>query len=276
MNTSHPNARAQNLKFGAFLAAMTDWMLTPICLAVLCLGASNAEGAEAFKASDELKPADMSLEQLLDARVERVYGASKYEQKVTQAPSSVSIVTAEEIEKFGHRTLADVLKSVRGLYVSDDRNYSYPGTRGFLRPGDYNTRILMLINGHRMNDNIHDAADIGRDTIDVDLIERVAVIRGPSSSIPIYKQKVFAGIELQYQSKTETLVGRQADDFPIANFTLFSREMVKGLEVSASIYNVFDTRYGHPGAGDHLQTSSRRMAEVFASKRPASFKRNRS
>ncbi len=135
----------------------------------------------------------MSLEQLLDARVERVYGASKYEQKVTQAPSSVSIVTADEIKKFGHRTLGDVLGSVRGLSVANDRNYSYLGMRGFQRPGDYNTRILMLIDGHRMNDNIFDSAYIGQDSaIDVDLIERVEVIRGPSSSI--YGSSAFFGV----------------------------------------------------------------------------------
>jgi outer membrane receptor for ferrienterochelin and colicins len=163
-----------------------------ILLGLLCLSASNGWGAEVLKSYDELKPADMSLEQLLDARVERVYGASKYEQKVTQAPSSVSIITADEIKKFGYRTLGDALKGVRGLYVSDDRNYSYLGTRGFLRPGDYNTRILVLINGHRMNDNIYDSAYIGRDTIDVDLIERVEVIRGPSSSI--YGSSAFFGV----------------------------------------------------------------------------------
>src|SRR6185369_11958315 len=129
----------------------------------------------------------------MEIKVESVYGASKYEQKVTQAPSSISIVTGEEIKLFGHRTLADVLRGVRGLYVSDDRNYSYLGIRGFLRPGDYNTRILVLIDGHRMNDAVYDAAYVAREaTIDVDLIDRVEVIRGPSSSI--YGSSAFFGV----------------------------------------------------------------------------------
>ncbi len=46
-----------------------------------------------------------------------VYGASKYEQKVTEAPSSISIITSSEIKKYGYRTLADILRSVRSYYI---------------------------------------------------------------------------------------------------------------------------------------------------------------
>ena len=61
----------------------------------------------------------------LTQEIPSVFGASKYEQKVTEAPSSVGIVTAEEIKDFGYRTLGDILRSVRGFYVAYDRNYSY-------------------------------------------------------------------------------------------------------------------------------------------------------
>ena len=107
-----------------------------------------------------------------------------YTQKVTEAPSSVTIVTADEIKRYGYRTLADILRSVRGFYVTYDRNYSYLGVRGFSRPGDYNARILLLVDGHRLNDNIFGAALIGTEfPLDIDLIERVEIIRGPSSSL---------------------------------------------------------------------------------------------
>ena len=66
-----------------------------------------------------------------------------------QAPSSVSIVTADDIKKYGYRTLAAILESVRGLYVTYDRNYSFLGIRGFNR-GDFNSRILLLIDGHQI------------------------------------------------------------------------------------------------------------------------------
>jgi len=60
----------------------------------------------------------------------KVYAASKIEQKTTEAPSSVTIVTADEIKKFGYRTLAEVLRSVPGFNVSYDRNYAFLGARG--------------------------------------------------------------------------------------------------------------------------------------------------
>jgi iron complex outermembrane receptor protein len=137
--------------------------------------------------------AELSLEQLMQIPIENVVGASRYEQKVTRAPASVSIVTAEDIRQFGYRTLADVLRSVRGLYVPYDRNYSNLGMRGFSRPGDFNTRVLLLLDGRRMNDNLYSSALIGPEaTLDLDLVERIEVIRGPSSSI--YGSSAFFGV----------------------------------------------------------------------------------
>jgi outer membrane receptor for ferrienterochelin and colicins len=128
--------------------------------------------------------ASKSLEDLMNIEVATVYSASKYSQKVTEAPSSVSIVTAEQIQRYGHRTLADILSSVRGFYVTNDRNYTYVGVRGFARSGDYNARVLLLIDGHRINENVYDQASLGRDLpVDVDLIERVEIVRGSSSSL---------------------------------------------------------------------------------------------
>jgi outer membrane receptor protein involved in Fe transport len=138
-------------------------------------------------AAQEQKPADlgeMSIEDLAKVKAESVYGASKFLQKASDAPTSVTVITAEEIQKHGYRTLADVLKNVRGFYVINDRNYSYAGVRGLSRPGDYNARILFLLDGHRVNDNIYDGAYLGAGIpIDVDLIERMEIIRGPNSSI---------------------------------------------------------------------------------------------
>src|SRR6185436_5271896 len=111
-------------------------------------------------------------------------GASGFKQKVTEAPASITIITSDDIQKYGYRTLADILRNVPGFYVSNDRNYSYLGVRGYGLPGDYNSRITLLVDGHRLNDNIFDAALLGHEfPIDVDLIDRVEVIRGPNSSL---------------------------------------------------------------------------------------------
>jgi iron complex outermembrane receptor protein len=70
------------------------------------------------------------------------------------------------------------------MYVTNDRNFSYIGTRGFSKPGDYNSRILLLVNGHRVNDNVFGQAEIGAEFgLDPAVFERVEIIRGPSSSL---------------------------------------------------------------------------------------------
>jgi iron complex outermembrane receptor protein len=123
----------------------------------------------------------LSIEELTHAKV---FSASKHLEDSRQAPSSVSTITAEDIRRYGWRTLGDALSSLRGFYTSYDRDYTYLGVRGILRPGDYNSRVLLLVNGHRMNDNVFDDAFIGTEgELDLDLIDHIEIVRGPSSSL---------------------------------------------------------------------------------------------
>ncbi len=132
-------------------------------------------------------------EQSMLQDIPTVVGASKYEEKLTEAPASVTMITAEDIHRYGWRTLADILRAVRGLVVTYDRNYSYANVRGFGRPGDYNTRVLLLVDGHRLQDAVFDLSMLGTEAaIDVDLIEHVEIVRGPSSSV--YGSSAFFGI----------------------------------------------------------------------------------
>jgi len=126
----------------------------------------------------------LTIEELMGIEVDTVSAASRYEQPVTEAPASVSIVTADEIRKFGYRNLADILQGVRGFSVTNDRNYQYAGMRGFGFPGDYGSRLLLLVDGVRQNDYIYQSFFVGNEfVLDVDLIERVEIIRGPSFSL---------------------------------------------------------------------------------------------
>lgn len=135
----------------------------------------------------------LSLEELGAIKVPTVFGASKHEQQISEAPSVVSIVTKQEIKENGYRTLADILREVRGFYVSYDRGYSSIGVRGFNRPGDFGGRTLLMVDGHRMNDGIFDSAASGSDFIlDADLIDHVEIIRGPGSSL--YGNNAFFGV----------------------------------------------------------------------------------
>jgi outer membrane receptor for ferrienterochelin and colicins len=136
---------------------------------------------------------DLSLEELVKMEIPTVFGASKLEQKTTEAPSSVTIVGSDEIKKYGYRTLAEVLQSVQGFHVTYDRNNSFLGTRGF-NSGVYpNSRVLLLVNGHRVNNNLFDGGFIGTEfLLDIDLIDKVEIIRGPGSVL--YGNNAFFGV----------------------------------------------------------------------------------
>lgn len=152
-----------------------------------------APGVRAQEAPPPSEVDELSLEQLLDVEVQSVFGASKFLQKITEAPASVTIVTSDEIRRFGYRNLADVLGRVRGFFTTYDRQYAYAGIRGFQRLGDYNTRVLLLIDGVRSNDNLYEQASIGDEFhLDLDLVDRIEIIRGPSSSL--YGSNAFFGV----------------------------------------------------------------------------------
>jgi iron complex outermembrane receptor protein len=148
--------------------------------------------AESGTGAKALDLSNLSIEALMELEVPKVYGASKFEQKTTEAPSSISIISSDEIKKYGYQTLADLLQSVPGLHVSYDRNYAFLGVRG-INLGDFNNRALLLVDGHRINNNLTDGAFIGSAFIlDVDLIDRVEIIRGPGSVL--YGNNAFLGV----------------------------------------------------------------------------------
>lgn len=124
----------------------------------------------------------LSLEDLMQVPV--VTAASKFEQLISDAPSSVVVLTSADIRNFGWRTLGEALATLPGLYVTNDRNYTYLGARGFLRPGDYNTRFLLTIDGVRTNDPVYDQALLGTEgPIDMDMIKRIEFVPGPGSAV---------------------------------------------------------------------------------------------
>jgi iron complex outermembrane receptor protein len=110
--------------------------------------------------------------------------------------------------------------------------------RGFGRPGDFNTRILVLIDGMRTNDNIYDMAAVGGDfLVDVDLIERVEVVRGPSASI--YGNSAFFAV-INVITKRGRDVGAEgsaaaASYGTFRGRTSYGHRFQDGLEVLASV-----------------------------------------
>ena len=123
------------------------WRLRWIALsALLTTGRAQTNGA-AQTATTNLS--DLSLEQLVNV----VYAASRHEQTLTQAPASVTVISHDDIVKYGYHSVEEALASVPGFYITDSHdvtpNY---GSRGFGIPFHVNTRILFLMNGLPVED----------------------------------------------------------------------------------------------------------------------------
>jgi iron complex outermembrane receptor protein len=147
-----------------------------------------AIAAEPARAGKEL--IQLSLEQLMDVSI---LGASKYEQKQGEVAAAVSVISRQEIKTFGWRTLADALSSLPGVHTTYDRQYSYLGNRGLGLPGDYSKRILVTIDGNRVNDPGYDGGPVGRQfPLDMDMIERIEFIPGPGGAV--YGQNAMFGV----------------------------------------------------------------------------------
>ena len=109
---------------------------------------------------------------------QQVTGATQRALRIQDAPASVSVITARELKAFGYTTVAEALRSVRGLYGWTDRANEVIGVHGFGRPGNEG-RVLVLLNGHPMNEGLQNRGPIGHELgLDLLQVERIEVVRG--------------------------------------------------------------------------------------------------
>jgi outer membrane receptor for ferrienterochelin and colicins len=139
--------------------------------------ASSSVAVEHNTATDAT---EIPLEDLL--QIEYI-PASHIANRISNAASAVSIVTAQDIRDYGYRTLSEILGSMKGLYISHDYEYGFLAGRGLSVPGEYAGRVIVLIDGYRADDGYFGQAFLGNDGIlDVSVIDRVEYIPGGSSS----------------------------------------------------------------------------------------------
>lgn len=211
-------------------------------------------GAPAAWAKTDLTA--LSLEQLLEVTI---VGASKYAQRQDEVAASAVLITRNEIKAFGWRTLDEALASLPGIHTSYDRQYSYIGTRGFGLPGDFNTRLLLTINGNRNNDVVYDGANSGHDfPLDLDLIERIEFIPGPGGAI--YGQNALFGVinvvtrTGESVNGTEVALAYQGLDSARTGRVTWGKLLDNGLDVlisaTARKSRGEDHFYEFPGASD--------------------------
>ncbi|MGI9375647.1 MAG: TonB-dependent receptor domain-containing protein [Tsuneonella suprasediminis] len=115
-----------------------------------------------------------------------VVTASSFEQKITDAPASISVVTAEEIKRRPYITLIDAVRDLEGVDVGETSDKT--GQRTISIRGMGSDYTLILIDGKRQNNH----GDIYPNNFGgnqfnhvppLDTIERIEVIRGPASTL---------------------------------------------------------------------------------------------
>jgi iron complex outermembrane receptor protein len=123
----------------------------------------------------------LDLGELLDLPVT---AASRREQRSNDAPASVFVLGAEDLDRQGFRSIAEALASVPGLFTSADPLYTFVGVRGLSLLDDYSTRVLVLLDGHALNNStLTNTFFSGELPVDLGALERIEVIQGPVGGV---------------------------------------------------------------------------------------------
>jgi outer membrane receptor protein involved in Fe transport len=133
----------------------------------------------------------MDLDSLFNTTVTT---ASKFSEKLSDAAGVVSVVTQDELRRFGGTTLLEVLERVAGLNVSS----TFLGDSSLIAVRGDQTRanaghILILINGRPVREILEGgvSSDI-LESFPIDTLERIEVVKGPGSVL--YGSDAFSGV----------------------------------------------------------------------------------
>ena len=143
----------------------------------------------------------LSLEQLSSIEI-----STGTEVTLKEAPSSATLISAQDIEAMGALTLPDVLESVPGLHV-------IPSTLNRMLPvytirGIYagqNPQVMFMLNGHRIDGDIYAAGLSHMSKLNLKAIERIEVVTGPGSAL--YGADAYAGVVNIITKSAKTMDG---------------------------------------------------------------------
>lgn len=146
--------------------------------------AAGAQGQESLPDTDDkalARLASMSLEDLMKAEVVSVAGRPGTRMAT---PAALTVISAEDVQRSGARSIAEALRLVPGMYVGRINSGSWViGARGLTGSTLTATRYLVLIDGRLVYDPL--ISSTFWDTVDVPLpdLDRIEVVRGPGATL---------------------------------------------------------------------------------------------
>jgi iron complex outermembrane recepter protein len=165
------------------LTLFRSWRFNALGAGALCL-ASLAQAQMAAPVVPEPSLEDLLLTEVAGGSSNvAVSTAGRMTQGADLAPAVTDVVTWQEIQRLGLRNMAEVLRRLSGMQARSDYVSANLVVRG-VGPGDFNNRVLVLLDGMRLNNNIYDAPALDRDfPVDISQIERVEFTPGPGSAL---------------------------------------------------------------------------------------------
>jgi iron complex outermembrane receptor protein len=109
-----------------------------------------------------------------------VFAASRYVQTIAETPANVSVLTREDINRFGWRSIYEALATLPGFYNAASQ-WPALGLRGIAIPGDFGSRILFMVNGMPIYEPSYGGFFI--EYLDMDTIDRIEVVQGTGSAL---------------------------------------------------------------------------------------------
>lgn len=162
-----------------------------------------------------------------------VVTASKKPERITEAPSIISVITEEDIQRMGARNIMDVLRTIPGIEIMKDAwGVSQIVVRG-LRT-DTSAGVKILLDGHALDDPITGGATEFYNYLPLKNVRRIEIIRGPASSI--YGANAFVSViniitkGAQDIKGTEIAIG--TGSFGTSNASLLFGKTLNEFEVS--------------------------------------------
>ncbi len=123
---------------------------------------------------------DLSLQELMNIPV--VISASRLEQKISESPVSVAIITAEDIHASGLTNVPEILQFYGEVDASrQDRTRYIVGVHGL--NSEYSDRTLVLIDGRNALNPVFGAPNWLQLPIFMEDIERIEIVHGPAGSV---------------------------------------------------------------------------------------------
>ena len=223
---------------------MTRFAVTSMALGMMWL--------HAVAASAQDGPDTSELDALLGETVSTT--ASKSAEASTAVPATAVNVTAEDLRRYGIRTLAEAYNFLGlGLIAEDPLGSPEIGSRGVLFTNDARKHVLLLIDGHVTNDQRNGASYHGQGAgIPIELVDHIEIMLGPGSvlyganatlgvvNVVTKRAKDYGGLQLIAESAFSPPENQSHQPIAPRFDAQYPRQIGRGYRVGLGLGHTFD------------------------------------